>query len=101
MNVWGVRTKDAMASLEKCNVKVEERVVDELNNWQIYSLELIIQTNLAINDKKLRIHVELDVAQFKIQVLENMLENKKGEFTFFFFSLSICNSLMFVTRFHA
>jgi hypothetical protein len=33
MNVWGVRTKDAMASLEKCNVKVEERVVDELNNW--------------------------------------------------------------------
>jgi hypothetical protein len=33
MNVWDVRTKDAMASLEKWNVDVEARVVDELNNW--------------------------------------------------------------------
>lgn len=88
MNVWGVRTKDAMASLETCNVDVEARVVDELNNWQIYSLELIIQINLAINDKKLRMHVKLDVAQFEILVLENMLENKKGEFTFIF---SVCH----------
>ncbi len=84
MNVLGVRPKDAMTSLEKCNVDVEARVVDELNNWQIYSLEFIIQINLAINDDKLRMHVELDVAQFEIQALENMLENKKGEFTFFF-----------------
>lgn len=87
MNVWDVRTKDAMASLEKWNVDVEARVVDELNNWQIYSLELTIQINLVINDKNLRMHVQLDVAQFKIQVLENMLENKKGEFTIFF---SVC-----------
>jgi hypothetical protein len=29
----GVRTKDAMASLEKCNVDVEARGVHELNNW--------------------------------------------------------------------
>lgn len=65
MNVLGVRTKDAMASLKKCNVDVEARVVDELNNWQIYSLELIIQINLAINDKKMRMHVELNIAQIQ------------------------------------